>query len=64
MPAAFAASLAPAAVSLFPRPSRAKRGTPISRSRVFTVIVTAGCDLFRRGGSLFGMQVGIVTGFD
>src|SRR5664280_3011432 len=42
MPAALAASLAPAAVSLFPRPSRSKRGTPISRSSAFTVIVTAG----------------------
>jgi hypothetical protein len=51
MPAAFAASLAPAAVSLFPRPSRSKRGTPISRSRAFTVIVTAGCDLFRRAAA-------------
>jgi hypothetical protein len=51
MPAAFAASLAPAAVSLFPRPSRAKRGTPNSRSRAFTVIVTAGCDFCRAGFS-------------
>jgi hypothetical protein len=51
MPAALAASLAPAAVSLFPRPSRSNRATPISRSRAFTVIVTAGCDLFRRAAA-------------
>src|ERR1017187_7936196 len=57
MPAAFAASLAPAAVSLFPRPSRAKRGTPISRSRAFTVIVTAGCDLFRRAAASTNVRV-------
>jgi hypothetical protein len=57
MPAAFPASLVPAVVSLFPRPSRAMRGTPISRSRAFTVTVTAGCDLFRRAAASTDVRV-------